>query len=82
MHMYISLDKRVQRSITCTSRNVNVYMTHPISKWLPWSNPPLRHRYGRHEVTPYPYVIAIYRTCIYCRPDIATWRSRDHDLFI
>ena len=51
------------------------------SKWLPWSTP-LRHRYGYHGVTPYPYVIAIYRTRIYYRPDIATWRSRDHDTFI
>ena len=51
------------------------------SKWLPWSNPPpLRHRYGYHGLTPHPYVIAIYRTCIYYRPNIATWRSRDHDL--
>ena len=30
-----------------------------VYKWLPWSNP-LRHRYGYHGVTPYPYIIAIY----------------------
>ena len=46
---------------------------------MPWSNPPLRNRYGYHGVTPHPYVIAIYKTCIYYRPDIATWRSCDHD---
>ena len=40
----------------------------------------LRHPYGCNGVTP--YVIAIYGTCIYTRPDIATWRSRDHDSFI
>ena len=41
---------------------------------------PLRHRYGCHEVSP--YVIAIYRTCIYSGPNIATWQSRDNDTFL
>ena len=59
-------------------------MTHPMYLSGCQGVTPLRHRYGCHGVTPHPYVIAIYRTCIYCRPDIATWRSRDHDscLFI
>ena len=43
---------------------------------------PLRHRYGCHGVIPHIYVIGIYRICIYCRPDIATWRLRDHDSFL
>ena len=37
---------------------------------------------GCHGVTPHTLVIAIYRTGIYCRLDIATWQSRDHDTFI
>ena len=52
------------------------------SKWLPWSKPPLRYRYGYHGVTPHLHVIAIYRTGVYCRLDIATWQLRDHDTFI
>ena len=30
MHMYNSCDKKVQRSITCTSRYIHVIMTNPI----------------------------------------------------
>ena len=30
MHMYNSREKRVQKSITCTSRYIHVYMTHPM----------------------------------------------------
>ena len=43
------------KSITCTSRYIYMYMTH------------FMYQSGCHIVTP--YVIAIYRTCIYCKPD-------------
>ena len=57
MDMYISREGKIQRSITCTSRNVHVYMTHPM------------YRSGCHGVTPHPYVIAIYSTST-LKPDI------------
>ena len=62
--------------------NTPVHDLFDVFDWLPWSNPFLRHQYGYNGVTPHPYVIAIYRTCLYYRLDIATWRSRDHDTFI
>ena len=48
--MYISREGTIQRSITCTSRNVHVYMTHPM------------YLSDCHGVTPHPYVIAIDST--------------------
>ena len=80
MHMYILHDGRIQSSITCTSRYIHVNMTHPMYQSGCHGVTPQRHRYGFNGVTP--YVIAIYRTCIYCRADIATWQSRDHDSFL
>ena len=81
MHMNISHEGRVQRSITCTSRNIHLYITHPMYRSACHGVTLLRHRYGCHGVTPQPHVIAIYRTCMYYSPVIATWRSRYHDSF-
>ena len=46
MYMYISREGTIQWLITCTSRNVHVYMTH--SMYLS----------GCHRENPHPYVIA------------------------
>ena len=60
------------------AQRTRVHDSSNVLKWLPWNNPLLRHRYSSHKVTPHPYIIAIYRTYIYCKLDSATWRSRDH----
>ena len=54
--MYISREGKIQRSITCTSRNVHVYMTHYmyLSGCHGVTPHPPRHRYGCHRVTPTP----------------------------
>ena len=57
-------------------------MNHPMYLSGCYKVTPLRHRYNCNGVTLHAYVIAIYRTCIYCRPGIAMWRSRDHDSFL
>ena len=54
MHMYNSRDKIVQRSITCTSRYIHVYMTLYMYRNGCYGVTPLPHRYGCHKVTPHP----------------------------
>ena len=61
-------------------------MTHPMYTYLNGCHKLiphlLRHRYRFHRESPNPYVIAIYRSSMYCRPDIATCQPRDHDSFL